>query len=267
MNRFKKYQAIFSISLQESLQFRGQMFFWMLLEMCQLLAIILVWRAIFKRQASVEVYRFQQIGTYYISVFMVESLTAAHNEYNMEDIVRTGKLTKYLTRPMSFFWYRWANNMAWRVLRLLTTVPVYIIIFYLFRQYVVFPTSNALLRFILTVCLSFILYFLVSYMISYIAFWLLKITSLINLIRYSLLQILSGFLIPLDLFPKWFITLTDYLPFKYLIYFPVKVYLGQVSGPAFWHGVLMILLWITVLGILVKVIWPFALRKYEAVGI
>jgi len=89
----------------------------------------------------------------------------------------------------------------------------------------------------------------------------------VNIIRYSLMQILSGFLIPLDLFPKWFVTVTDYLPFKYLIYFPVKVYLGQITGPAYWYGILIMLLWIAVLGVAVKIIWPFALRKYESVGI
>lgn len=262
----RKYFAIFQIGIKDAFQYRGQLFYWVALDALFLLIVFFLWKAIFATKSAVGDYTFSGIVTYYVIAFLVEILAAHYTEYNMEDMVRNGKLNKYLVRPMPFFWYRLFNELGWRVSKFIISFPLYFVFFYFFREFLVFPNIQRLIQFGLALAFSSVLYFMVSYLISYTAFWLLKIGAVVNIMRGSLVPLLGGAVIPLDLFPPFARILADFLPFKYLIYFPIKVYLGQVSQIEFWQGILIGSSWILALGFFVWLVWPAALRKYESVG-
>lgn len=265
-NVLKKYWAIFSISMQDSFQYRGQVFYWVFMDAAYLIVWVMVWRAVFKNQELVAGYTLSGMITYYILAFIVDNITAVWNEYNMEDIVRNGKLTKYIVRPMSFFWYRVFSAFSWSIARFVFGLPVTIAVLYITHDYIFFPGMIEFLMFLLSLAFSAVLYFLISYLISYFAFWMLRIGSIINILRASVIPILSGAIFPLDLLPRFAQKIIDFMPFKYLIYFPIKIYLNEISIQEFWLGIFIIMLWITVLSFLVWLIWPKALKKYESVG-
>lgn len=248
------------------MQYRGQLLFWVATDALYIIVLFYVWKAIFATNAEIRGFHFEELVTYYVMVFLVEIIAAHYAEYNMEDIVRNGKLTKYLVRPMSFFWYRLFNEIAWRVSKFVVTFPFYAVVFYLLRNYLVRPSGEILVRFLFTIVFTSLLYFLVSYLISFFAFWLLRISSIVNIFRASLVPLLAGALVPLELFPETFRTVVDFLPFKYLVYFPVTVFLGQIDSTQYWQGLLINIFWIGILGAAVWWLWPRALKKYESVG-
>ncbi|MBI4050363.1 MAG: ABC-2 family transporter protein [Candidatus Doudnabacteria bacterium] len=262
----RKYLAILSTQIQNSFQYRGQLFFWVIVEVFFLGILFFLWQAIFTGKETVGEYTFANLMTYYISVFLVEMIASSYNEYNMEEIVRDGKLNKYIIRPMSFFWYRLSSDLGWKVSKLVVTLPVFAAVLFLFRKFLIIPSFEAGARFLVVLIPAAFLYFLVSYLTSFAAFWMLRINAVVRIVREISLPLLAGSLIPLDLFPGFLQELTKYLPFRYLIFFPVKVLLGQVSGEEFVFGIVVTILWVGILSLAVYLLWTPALKRYESVG-
>ncbi len=262
----KKYLAILNTQIQNSFQYRGQLFFWVIVEVLFLGILFFLWQAIFTGQDIIGSYTFAGIMTYYVAVFVVEMIASSYNEYNMEEIIRDGKLNKYLVRPMSFFWYRVFSDLGWKVSKLVVTLPVFVLVLFVFRKFLIVPQWDVFLRFLLSLLVASALYFMVSYLISFFAFWMLRINAMVRIFREILIPILAGSLIPLDLYPVALQKLTEYLPFRYLIFFPVQVALGKVNAVEFATGMLVGLAWVAFLGALAKWLWLPALKRYESVG-
>lgn len=262
----KKYLAILNTQIQNSFQYRGQLFFWVIVEVLFLAILFFLWQAIFSEKEQIGAYTFSRIMTYYLAAFAVEMIASSHNEYNMEEIIRDGKLNKYLIRPMSFFWYRLASDLGWKISKLVVTLPVFIAVLAFFHRYLLLPDLVEAGKFAIVLLTASALYFLISYLISFAAFWILRINSVIRIVRDITLPLMAGSLISLDLYPRLLEKLTRFLPFRYLIFFPVQVFLGKVSNAELLSGILVTLIWIIVLGAVAFALWPTALKRYESVG-
>ena len=114
--------------------------------------------------------------------------------------------------------------------------------------------------------LGIILYFFISVAISFIGFWSNE-TWGPRFIFYQTVGFLAGSLLPLDILPKSLYTILQYLPFSYLIYFPTKLYLGEVSASDTMRGFAILVIWIGLMYLLVKQVWARGLKEYTAQGI
>ena len=71
---------------------------------------------------------------------------------------------------------------------------------------------------------------------------------------------------PLNILPPTVGEFLSYTPFPYLLFFPVSIYLNQVTGPALYRGLLIQAFWIGVAFLLAKMVWHRGIKKYGAVG-
>ncbi|MCD8502868.1 MAG: ABC-2 family transporter protein [Bacillaceae bacterium] len=76
----------------------------------------------------------------------------------------------------------------------------------------------------------------------------------------------SGALIPITLFPGWFQTLSQYLPFQSMVFVPVSIYTGSISGTDAYISVAVQLVWLMASIIIVRLFWMFAVRKVTILG-
>ena len=76
----------------------------------------------------------------------------------------------------------------------------------------------------------------------------------------------SGVYAPLDVFPKWVLEALYLTPFPYLVFFPAKIILGQVSAPDILRGMIIMAVWALFLGAVVHTVWKAGLKNYESVG-
>ena len=100
---------------------------------------------------------------------------------------------------------------------------------------------------------------------SLLAFWVLEVATFI-FIAFAFEYLAGGHLFPLDILPPAVAAALDYTPFPYLLFFPVSIWLGRVSGDALWLGVLVQLLWVVAAYALARFVWSRGIRKYSAVG-
>ena len=106
---------------------------------------------------------------------------------------------------------------------------------------------------------------MIYYLISLFSFYFVEISSFFFTVDI-VLELLSGSLIPLEFLPAPLNTITQFLPFSYLIHFPVNVYLGNLSGTEIVNGLISQVIWSLVFYVLIRVLWKKGLNKYESVG-
>src|SRR6185437_13453985 len=85
-------------------------------------------------------------------------------------------------------------------------------------------------------------------------------------IFFILLSFLAGSMFPLDILPRPLYILLSLLPFPYLIYGPLKIYLGQQNIFQIFLTLGVGFVWIFILGLFANVMWKKGLSLYGAEG-
>lgn len=122
-----------------------------------------------------------------------------------------------------------------------------------------------LLFFIFSIISSLFLYFFINFLLGLIGFWSPEVWAP-RFIFITLLGFFAGSLFPLDILPSFIFSILKFLPFTYLLYFPLKIYLGQLSFPEIFSGLIMANFWVFITYFTVKYFWQRGLRSYTAYG-
>lgn len=96
-------------------------------------------------------------------------------------------------------------------------------------------------------------------------FWLLTALSLEWLLQ-GLLALLSGSFMPLWFFPDALLPLLRYLPFAWVGFYPVAVYLGKLAPAQVCSHLALGSGWAVILTLLVLAVWRQATRRINVQG-
>lgn len=261
----KKYAKIFLIGLQETIQYRTKVLINILVGFIPVFIQIFLWLAIY---ASVEFkdidgLSFRDMVSYLILALIVNNyLSSGSADRMIGDDIKEGTLSRYLLKPINNFWYYLSSKLGGSLFYLFCIfTPVFIIIVTLFYSYKTF--------FVITLSLialfqAYLLYFIFNYIIGLITFWMTNISSLFY-IKDMFLGFIAGKVLPLNFFPEGFIKISNYLPFQYMVYFPINAFLNT-DPQVILNGLFVQIIWIVILGIVAVILWKFGIRKYSAVG-
>jgi ABC-2 type transport system permease protein len=86
------------------------------------------------------------------------------------------------------------------------------------------------------------------------------------LVTFVMIEAFSGALFPINILPSALQSVVMASPFPYLIYFPVEVYLGNISGASLIGGLMISIAWAGVLMFAMNFIWQKGLKVYQAIG-
>ena len=87
-----------------------------------------------------------------------------------------------------------------------------------------------------------------------------------QILRKAIIQIFSGIIAPISMFPLWFQELSKFLPFKELIYTPVNIWLGQVTYEQVMFVIIKQILWGIILYAIAKLFFNHAVKKLTING-
>ncbi|HEX5400296.1 MAG TPA: ABC-2 family transporter protein [Verrucomicrobiae bacterium] len=266
----KKYWHVISIGIQNNLTYRFNYLTRTLFSFIPLFAMLSLWRTIYagKEQGTVlSGYTQPEMMFYYLMVAVVDVLTAVNeDDWQIAADIREGNISQFLLKPVDYLWYRLCLFFSGRVTFIaMACVPLGLFIF-CFRQYFVGPaTGMALLAFPVSLLLTALLQFFISYTMAMLAFWLLEISTFI-FILFALEYIASGHLFPIDLLPLPLQHLLYFTPFPSMLYTPIAIYMGKISGLGTGLGLLMQLVWLMLAYGLARFAWSRGIRKYAAFG-
>jgi ABC-2 type transport system permease protein len=178
-----------------------------------------------------------------------------------------GGLNKYILYPLSYFHFKWVQqitNTLSHMLQLFFGLIIFAIFFGMPLEYK-FNVLN-IFCFILNLLIASSLFAVMESIMEMMAFWADNVWSLSVLLRF-VINLLSGAWLSLSLFPEWSQNIFSLLPFKGMVYVPVRILMGSISIQEWASSQLIMLLWFAVISYLAKKIWTAGNLRYTGVGI
>ena len=263
-----KYLKIFGIGLQNTLVYRWNFLLRALFDIVPLVGTVFLWRALFRSGGhSIGGYEFGSMVYYFLLTILVSNLvTPTDDEWQIAADIRDGQINALIAKPIDYLGYRTSLFLGYRMTSSLFTLPIVILLFACFHQYVTLPKRlDTWLYSLLSISMAAFLQFYLAYAVAMLAFWILEISTVVFII-YSFEYFLSGHLFPLDLLPPWFAGAAVWLPFTYELYFPVTVFQEKVAGGILVQGLCIQAAWVAAAWAVGKMMWARGLRRFQAVG-
>ena len=224
-----------------------------------------IWKAIYAHSSSIEGFDFGHMLTYIAVGWIIRSFYFNNIDQDMAQAVTEGKLAMDLIKPVNPQLMYVAQALGESLFRLgMLTVPTALVLLlvYPIRRPASLPHF---LGFFASVLLSFFIVAGINFAVGTFA---IRLKSILGLLRakYFLLELFSGLLIPISFFPHIFQRIFSLLPFQYISYIPVLIYLGKVSGGGILKALLSQVFWVFALLALGDALWRWSSRKITIQG-
>ena len=160
-----------------------------------------------------------------------------------------------------YFVYR-LNFILWRFRSL-----VFFVILFIFKMPFWLPQNPATyLIFLAIIILAVLLYFFISFSLSIAAFWTEEVWATRWLFGIVFLEFFAGALFPIDVLPAALQRIIYLIPFPYLVFFPLKIWLEQVSLASAIQATFICLAWLLFFYWLASFLWRKGAKNYGAYG-
>ena len=224
-----------------------------------------IWKAVLAHGNSIEGFDFSQMLTYIAVGWIIRSFYFNNIDQEMAYQVQEGKLAMDLIKPVNTQLMYVAEAFGQSCFRLiLLTVPTALLLLVVFPLRLPAGPMN-LAGFLLSVLLSFFLVAGINFCVGTFA---LRLKSILGLLRakYFLLELFSGLLIPITFFPEWAQQILNLLPFPYISFAPVLIYLGKTEGVDILRTLSMQAFWVLVLLLAGHFLWQWSSKKITIQG-
>lgn len=216
---------------------------------------------------SIKGYGFEQMVWYYTAYYVILSFVWNGITHEISRKILSGQLATDLLKPISVFRFMLAGAISSRIVAMVVDFLPGMLIYSL----ILFPsfmTVESFLSFVFIAVLAFVLNYMFSFLLGMSAM-IIKNNMSINAIREVLQAIVGGGLIPLEFMPVWLNRIFDFLPFKYIIYWPIQFFLNRVEGnrlEMLLRVGLLQLVWIIVFYMAIQILWKRLIKKFCAAG-
>lgn len=262
----KKYLIVFKLSWARQLEYRFNFLLGRLRNIIILLLLFYVWRSLTYATGTFAGYSNLELITYIFGINILRSVIFGSQSIETAREINEGSFSIYLIKPVNYFFYVFAREMAERMINVAAAI-FEIIIFILILDVKIFLQTNfnLLFLFLISSVFALILYFILSYLISLIAFWSRECFGPRFLFEWFL-EFASGAYFPLDILPKLFFKALSFMPFMYIIYLPMSIYLGKYNFSQIITGMSLQVFWIVVFSIITYFVWCKGLKRYVGEG-
>lgn len=260
-----KYFYIFKTTFSETFAYKIDFLMNFLSSFALVIVQYFIWKAVYFHKEKIVGFSFTDTITYMVMVWSVYGFCNTMDfTREFQEEVLNGSISYKILFPVNLYIYFFIKTYSKNLMRLFFSGFSII-----FLSYILFPLKipafTNLFIFILVLNLSFIINFNISYIIALSSSYFNKIEGLIQLNSF-LSAIFSGALMPLNFFPSFIRNLSNILPYKGIIYIPLSIFIGKLSG---WESLFMILFqcaWILVLKIVIISLSNAFYKKIEVFG-
>jgi ABC-2 type transport system permease protein len=256
----KKFVTIIRMAIIESLTYRGDVFLFVASGIVAPLVSLAVWLTISASGGTPPLSQ-HQIVSYFLLVMLVEII----NSPFVSADIRYGKLSKHLLKPFSYITWFIGQNIGEKVLKMVYLVPLVVALFALLSKSPVSISLEIFVPFIIALFFATILTFVFDFLLGIAAFWMQDTKSILDF-QDIFYFVLSGKIIPLVVLPTIIRDINNFLPFRYMLSFPVEIALGTLSSFDVFLGFVIQLIWVVIMIAGYIYLWSRGLKRYSAVG-
>ncbi|MFZ2975661.1 MAG: ABC-2 family transporter protein [Candidatus Moraniibacteriota bacterium] len=261
----KKYLLFFKNSISEALIYRSHIFMLIISQAISLFVFIFLWKAIYAEGNQIGGYSLSGLINYYILSaiisFVIQGVDVA---WRVGDEIRLGNITNFILKPINYFWSTlWivaGKSFLNLLISFIIVVPIILFSTNFFGEGLDF---TKIIFFIFSIFLAFIIFVLFFYIVGLATFWLGEVRGFNFLVR-MIMFFLAGNIVPLDLLPKIISNINNFLPFRFITWFPIAIWSGKLELN--FSIFIPSLIWILILGFLANFIFKKGLEQYEGQG-
>jgi len=263
----KQALVIMRIAWVRNLNYRFTTITYRLGEMAELLALILMWTAIYASGSGViKGFTLNEMITYVLVGNLCSVAVRNFLPSFVSRDINQGKLSMFLVKPIPYIKYIFFNELGRAAFATLLSILSQFLILLFFLDKIVYNTDPLyILLIVAMVFLAFIIEWLIGFLIGLIAFWTDEVDGM-QLTIERVKRFFSGGYFPLSLLPTALATISTYLPFAYSFFYPAQLYLKKATLYEGLLGLGIQIIWIIVLSVILNIVWNAGLKRYEATG-
>ncbi len=180
-------------------------------------------------------------------------------------MVQEGEIAVLLIKPFhvqTVMMFEAIGESGFRLL--MFTLPIMVVIVPLFDIQAA-PDQMLYLWTFVSFCLALVIYSQLNFLLGCLAFSMKNIQGVMRAKMVSM-DFLTGVVVPFTFFPDWFQQSMQWLPFQYISYVPVTIYLGKRQGDDLVAALLIQLAWSVGLFIAGRLVWRRSVRNVIVQG-
>lgn len=262
----KIFQRLWQVNWAEQWQYRANLMMYLLFWLVSPVIYLAIWTSIANSKGNVQGLTANDFITYYMTLLIVDQITSNIVIHTFAYKIQDGTLSGELIRPIHpMLTNALINNIAFKALTIIGFIPIWIILFFLFKPDYSSVTLIGVLLAIPIMLMGFLIGYLLTATITSLAFWTTRVFS-IHDFYFALSLLFSGQFVPLTLMPKIIQNIARYLPFQFQLYNPIQLILGKLSITEIMQGYVTAGIWLIVAINLFNWVWCRGVKRFSAVG-
>lgn len=257
------FPTMLRVGLAEAVAYRAEMLVWVLSTTMPLVNLAL-WTSV-AQHGPIGRYGQHEFLAYFLATFIVRQLTGCWVFWEMNLAIRSGTLAMRLLRPVEPLWGYAADALASMPMRLAVSIPAAAVALFVVGGRGVTRDPVIWALWIGSIAGAWLMTLLINFIVGCASFFIESSVKLMD-VWLVLFFGLSGYLMPIELFPPALRTVAAVLPFRFEIGYPVELMTGM-HGRA--DGLRLLgLQWAWVAALLGATIWAWrqGLRRFSAFG-
>lgn len=261
-----KYFYVSKNTFSEFFAYRLNFILWRVRVVISILITYFLWYSIYSDKSILFNYSPSEMFTYIVLLTFLSGIVLSTQTFRVAEEINNGALSNFLIRPLNYLKYNLFRDFADKSVNTFFSIIEIFLIIVALRPPVIWQTNPLLiLLFLISIIIAVSLYFYISLILSFIGFWSKEVWAP-RFIFFILIAFLAGTYFPLDIVPQPIYRILEFLPFTYLVFFPLKIYLGKLTGALLIKGFAISVVWSLILYYLAKLIWRLGLKSYTAEG-
>ena len=262
-----KFKGISRMGFKTGIVYRAHFFVGLVKIPLTLIVFYYLWSSIFSFSGGgvIQGYTFAEMFIYYVISMVVGVLVYCDVDGWMNDGIKDGDVVGDFLRPIAYIWDLFYQYFGLRVLAfLIEVIPILVVA--LFFLSVPLPSLLFGVLFVVAIILAIFLNYFFTFCIGLSAFWFKEIQG-IRRVKNVIVAFLEGALIPLTFFPLIFQSVFKYLPFQYLRFVPINIFLQKYAVSEVVVLLIIQIVWVLIFFIVAKVVFKRAFKMFAGAGV
>ena len=242
------------------LSYRFEVFATLAARYVQIVATVFLWDCVYRGRQQINGFTQKQMVAWSILSAGISTIYICNVQGMIQKGVREGSVAMELIRPCSLLGLYLSQDIGSVAvnffLRVIPVVGLGGVSFGLMgpaglKEFGLFGVS---------ICLGYLILWLMYALVSMFAFKTLELGDMAVVLR-TVVEILSGSMVPLWFFPQWAQELLAWLPFQYTFQTPLGLYIGKISVAEGLSHIRIQIIWIVFLAACLMSVWSFVRKN------
>lgn len=262
----KLCKRILAISFKEKSSFRFDYIVSTIFAFLYIVLKIYIWKGLYGINAeAVNGIVLNDMIVYSILASFTEGVTKTSVMNDLNNGVLSGSISSNMLLPIGLkkymFIHSLTKNLFWTIYGIIPSVVVAMLFFGFHAE---IRITN-LIIYIISVMMGIVINFLYNFLFGSSVIWF-RNSFFLNNINSVLLNLFSGALVPLWFFPTGLKVLSNFLPFRYIVFEPISILLNTKNSDEIMFVLGMQLIWIVILYGAVTFVWNRGRHKLMIQG-